>query len=394
VSMPEREEGTVLLTGATGFVGMSVLARLLERSRRRVVAIVRAGDYSEAGSRLAKVLLQVFGARASEFQTRVAAIPGDVTLPWLGQGERGHEWLAGQVDEVLHCAASVAFTLPAPEARAINVAGTARVQRLARRAADLGGLRRFVHVSTAYVAGTHEGEFREEDLDVGQDFRNSYEQSKHEAEHLLHERAEGVPTVIARPSIVVGERDTGWTSAFNVLYWPLRAYSRGLYEVVPAAPAGRVDVVPVDYVADGLVALLDRPASGAPVETFHLTAGDRAATIAELMDLATAYFDREPPQVVAPGELEQALEERELSPQQEAVIEGSAPYFPYLTIQSRFDDRRARRALDPAGLRPPAIGEYFRRLMDFATAAGWGKRPIDRPAAARAATRPAARAAT
>jgi nucleoside-diphosphate-sugar epimerase len=154
-----------------------------------------------------------------------------------------------------------------------------------------------------------------------------------------------------------------------------------------------VDVVPVDYVADGIVALLDRPGNGAAVETFHLTAGDRAATIGELMELATAYFEREPPDVVAPGDLEQALQERDLSSEQEAVIEGSAPFFPYLTVQSRFDDRRARRALDPAGLRPPAIHEYFRRLMDFATAARWGKRPIDRPAAARAARRSTARAA-
>src|SRR5206468_4988398 len=122
-------------------------------------------------------------------------------------------------------------------------------------------------------------------------------------------------------------------------------------------------------------------------ETFHLTAGDRAATIAELMDLAAGYFQRELPQVVAPGDLRQALEERELSDEQEAVIEGSAPYFPYLAVQSRFDDRRARRALEPAGLRPPAIRDYFRRLMDFATVAGWGKRPIDRPAAARAVVR-------
>jgi long-chain acyl-CoA synthetase len=355
---------------------------------------VRARDRADGRARLARVLRQVFGARASEYERRVTALPGDVTLPRLGLSEREHDRLAGRVDEVVHCAASVAFTLPAAQARAINVEGTARVQELARRAAARGRLRRFVHVSTAYVAGTHQGEFREDDLDVGQDFHNSYEGSKHEAERLVHEGAEGVPTVIARPSIVVGERDTGWTSAFNVLYWPLRAYSRGLYEVVPAAPAGRVDIVPVDYVADGILALLDRPVGGAAAETFHLTAGDRAATIAELMELATDYFEREPPAVVAPGDLEQALQERELSSKQEAVIEGTAPYFPYLTVQSRFDDRRARRALEPAGLRPPAIHEYFRRLMDFATAARWGKRPIDRPAAARAATRPAGPAAS
>jgi thioester reductase-like protein len=381
-----REDGVVLLTGATGFVGMSLLARLLERTRRRVIVLVRARDQAEAWQRTARVLSQVSGQRALEYQHRITALPGDVTMPGLGLSERECA-LAEQVDEIVHCAASVSFALPLEDARAINVTGTDRVLELAHRGAELGRLRRLVHVSTAYVAGTHEGEFGEDDLDVGQDFRNTYERSKHEAERRLHEDAHDLPSAIVRPSIVVGESGTGWTSSFNVLYWPLRAYSRGLYEVVPAAPDARVDVVPVDYVADAIVALLDRPAAGSAPETFHLAAGDRAATIGEVMDLATSYFRREPPDVVAPDDLAEALAQRDLSAQQEAVIEGSAPYFPYLSVRSRFDDRRARRALEPAGLRPPAIRDYFRRLMDFATAARWGKQPIDRPAAARAVGR-------
>ena len=48
----------------------------------------------------------------------------------------------------------------------------------------------------------------------------------------------------------MGESDSGWTPAFNVLYWPLQAFSRGLFKELPALPTGRVDIVPVDYVAD------------------------------------------------------------------------------------------------------------------------------------------------
>src|SRR4029453_16907016 len=97
------------------------------------------------------------------------------------------------------------------------------------------GTRRFVHVSTAYVAGTHAGEFTE-DMH-GSEFRNTYEQTKCEAERLF-DAIDDMEVAIARPSIVMGESDTGWTPAFNVLYWPLRAFARGLFEAVPARPGG------------------------------------------------------------------------------------------------------------------------------------------------------------
>src|SRR5205823_4457876 len=129
--------------------------------------------------------------------------------------------------------------------------------------------------STAYVAGTHNGVFAERDLDVGQSFHNSYEQSKFEAEQLVRAR-EDLPFTILRPSIVVGDRSSGWTSAFNVLYWPLRAFARGLFDAVPAIPTAPVDVVSIDYVADAIHELCQCPLAAG--ETYHLTAGADAST--------------------------------------------------------------------------------------------------------------------
>ena len=80
-----------------------------------------------------------------------------------------------------------------------------------------------------------------------------------------------LPVTVLRPSIIVGERDSGWTQSFNVLYWPLRAFSRGAYVALPARRDAPVDVVSVDYVADAIFALSQAPeAEGA---TYHLTAG-------------------------------------------------------------------------------------------------------------------------
>ena len=129
------------------------------------------------------------------------------------------------------------------------------------------------------MAGITEGTFRERQLDAGQEFRNTYEQTKWEAEHVVNEASDLDP-VIARPSIVMGESESGWTPAFNVLYWPIRAFSRGLFTEVPARPEALVDVVPVDYVADALVHLLEDSSSSGVV---NLVSGREACTVEQLV---------------------------------------------------------------------------------------------------------------
>jgi nucleoside-diphosphate-sugar epimerase len=173
---------------------------------------------------------------------------------------------------------------------------------------------------------------------------------------------------IARPSIVVGESGTGWTPAFNVRYWPLRAFARGLFDRIPARPDGRVDVVPVDYVADGIAALIDSDATG----TFNLVAGEDAALVDELATLACAHFGRERPPYVEAGVSSGA-----------AVDEHGAVYVPYFDMEVVFDDSRTR---DVLGLRAPKLASYFDTLLDYADRAKWGKRGTPRDAAAVAAS--------
>ena len=128
---------SVFLTGATGFVGTEVLARLLERGDRDVVALVRAPDREAAEARLEGVLATLW-RDPSPYRARVRAVPGDVTRPGLGidPAERAH--LAEEVGAVLHCAASISFDLPLDEARAINVEGTREVIGFARECRSLG----------------------------------------------------------------------------------------------------------------------------------------------------------------------------------------------------------------------------------------------------------------
>jgi thioester reductase-like protein len=360
----------VLLTGATGFVGMEVLARYLERSELSIVTPVRAPTDEAAERRIHSVLKNLFGARAPDYARRVRAVAGELTSPRLGLTQSRYEKLADRVRTVVHSAASVSFAMPLEEARAVNLEGTRRMLEFASTA---GGLERYAHISTAYVAGTHDGRFAESDLELGQHFRNSYEQSKFEAEQLVRAQPE-LPFTIMRPSIVVGDRRSGWTAAFNVLYWPLRAFARGLFTAVPAIPSSPVDVVSVDYVADAIHELCQSP--GGIGQTYHLTAGAHASTINEIAQLASRYFKRPVPSVISPGEF--AALRRPGGEAQKSAIEASQVYFPYFAIGTVFDEEATRARLEPVGISVSPLGDYLERLLDFATRSRWGKRPIAR----------------
>jgi long-chain acyl-CoA synthetase len=245
---------------------------------------------------------------------------------------------------------------------------------LAELASARGGLECFTHISTAYVAGDHPGDFAEGDLAVGQEFRNAYEQSKFEAETLVRERS--IPSQVLRPSIIVGDSNTGWTPAFNVLYWPLRAFARGAYPVLPFRRSSQVDVVPVDYVASSVLALAGRPGT-----TYHLVAGDRASEMGELVDLASSYLKKPPPRLIPPALYRRVVHPllvRTGSERRRRALRRSEQFFPYFEVGTRYDDTRAREALGPHGIEAPPLASYFNRLMDYAMLAEWGRRPRTR----------------
>jgi thioester reductase-like protein len=382
----DSKSGSVLLTGATGFVGMELLARFLERTDCRVFALVRGEDGRAVAARIERTLRSLFGID-HPYAERVTAVRGDITRPGLGLRGDG-DWLARQVSEIVHGAASVSFGLELKASRAINVQGTRRMIEFAERCQACGGLRRLSYISTAYVAGDHRGRFSEDDLDVGQSFRNAYERSKFEAESLVARARRRLPITVLRPSIVVGERVSGWTASFNVLYWPLRAFSRGAYPALPARRDAPVDVVPVDYVADAIFALSQAPE--AEGETYHLTAGADATNVGELVELAAERFARPAPRLIAPGVYRRVvhplLVRASRDQRHRQALARSEVFFPYFAMGVVYDDRRSRVALRATGIGPTPLRRYFDRLVDFALAAEWGRRPIPRAGAVEGAT--------
>jgi long-chain acyl-CoA synthetase len=346
----------VLITGATGFVGMELLVRILEQTDRDVIVLVRACDNEAAQGRIDEVLETLLAPGERPARGRVRAQAADLTSPGLGLSTMARKRLAGSIGAVVHCAASISFTLELEDARRINVAGTREVLALAKEAFDGGSLDRFVHVSTAYVAGERDGCVSETDGDVGQCYRNTYERTKLEAEELV--RASGIPAAILRPSVIVGDSVTGWTPSFNVIYFPLQAFARGLFPNVPGDANAHLDIVPVDTVADALLELTLGPVRDG---NFHVVAGDSAPSNTELATLAAEAFDAEPPVFVGIGD----------DPSAEMRAGALVPYF---SVRCTFDAERGR----SIGATPPPLADYFATLMRYAAEARWGKEPMPR----------------
>ncbi len=374
----------ILLTGATGFVGGELLARLLVRDGRNVVCLVRAACDTEAIRRGKETLVRLLGPHdAPAASRRVEWLRGDLQRGDLALAPDRRRALAAEVEEIYHCAASTRFDLALAEIDRINVAGVVAVHDLAIEAAASGPFRRLHHVSTAFAVGRRRGPTSAEHLppDSARHFRNTYERTKARAERFLR-RSRRVPTTVYRPSIIVGDSRDGHTSSWNVVYFPMRLMANGRLPFGPAGRTALVDCVPVDFVADGILAL-GRREDGVG-KTFHLTAGTRALTVREVVQHTYEAVARHKGQALrvatrTVGPLRWLAIERTLP-----LLAGASgrdlltrfrPYVPYTRVSTVFDNRRETALLAAAGVRNPDPTEFFPRIVQYALVHDFGRRP-------------------
>jgi nucleoside-diphosphate-sugar epimerase len=140
----DMSRGSILLTGATGFLGMEVLARLLEHDDREVLASCARRHRRRRGARRRRAAR--LWRDPAPYRERVRAVPA--TSPAGSASSPAGRCSPDRTGTVLHCAASISFDLPLDEARRVNVEGTRQVIALAREARENGSLQRFIHVST------------------------------------------------------------------------------------------------------------------------------------------------------------------------------------------------------------------------------------------------------
>ena len=370
---------TTLITGATGFLGRHLLWDLLRREDglETVHCLMRPSRRATPERRLDQLLGPIGGMLPPEARARCHAVAGDITDEALITDPADRARLVGEVDRIIHCAATVQFDTPLEDARRINVMGTHNVLRFAADAQAAGGLRRVDHFSTAYVAGKTEGVAREDEL-VPVEFNNTYEQTKWESEQLVRERQHDLPISIFRPSIIVGDSRTGYTSNFRVLYWPLKALSTGLAVVVPLDAKGLVDLVPVDYVVDAFDALSRSDESLG--RCYHLAAGPQGqSTCGELLDMATKFFGVRRPLLISPRisyRVVRPLLYATLWGRRRPLLRQGEQFFPYFAYRASFDTAAVDAGVGPDEVTRPVVGEYFHTILEYCVATEWGtKRP-------------------
>ena len=267
----------LLLTGATGLLGRSLL-RDLAATGRRVAVLVRGSRTAGAPARVDELLADWEEVAGAAVDCPVV-LAGDITMPGLGLDPEATEWVARHVDEVVHSAASLSFQRRESddEPYASNVRGTAHLLEVCRAA----GIRRLHHVSSAYVCGLREGRILETELDVGQTPGNDYERSKIDSEKAAVTAPFLDVVTVHRPSIIVGDLVTGFTNTFHGFYKPLRIVQPFVEAFVQArlAPGSLLDVlgmsgreaknlVPVDWVSAVMTRIIGDP--GAHGRTYHL----------------------------------------------------------------------------------------------------------------------------
>ena len=348
---------SLFLTGFPGFLGSDLLRRLLrDRPAARAHCLVLPRHEGLARARLRNGPL-------SAASDRVLLHAGDVTRRDLGLEPAVRAEMASDVDEIFHLAAVYDLEVEAGTATRVNRDGTEHVLALA---GECGGLRRFHHMSTCYVSGRRSGRVREEELDEGQSFHNAYERSKMEAEALVRARMEeGLRATIYRPSIVVGDSDTGRTQKYDgpyhVLGWMLRQPRwAAVVPVPPGADDCTVNQVPRDFVTRA-VTYLSRSQEAAG-ETVHL-ADPAPPTVRELVrGLAGAAGRRVVPVPVPPSLLRRALEWIPGLSRFTGIPPALVDYFDH---PARYSTDRARALLSGSGIEPPRFGDYVGPMVDF-----------------------------
>ncbi|MCI0371508.1 MAG: SDR family oxidoreductase [candidate division NC10 bacterium] len=353
--------GAVLVTGATGFIGRVVARRLLAVGRP-VVVLARGRADTSARSRVAEALgLAPDGGR-------LQAMEADLTHPGLGLGKGDWRLLRNRVETVIHCAGETVFF---PGAMEPFVAGHVGGPQALLRGLAGGRLRRWAHLSTAYVCGKRSGTVLEREGDVGQSFRNPYERVKMLSEEAirLEGAAVGVDVRILRPSIVVGAvPETAGGHPSQCLFAFIRlaaalARMPGGAEVplrIAAAPRAAFNLVPVEYVAAAAVALAGHPDGAGG--TFHLVVSD-PPTQQEVLAMITARLGLRGLTLVDARRAPLT----DPSPLERAVARLLAGYREYLEGDVRFQDTNARRILDRCGVPGPSVSrDAVHRLIRLA----------------------------
>ena len=343
----------ILLTGFPGFLADRLLPRLVELAPDPSFACLVEEKFLDIARQRARSIEE----RHRHARGRISVVVGDITRDRLGLDTAGARRLQDQITGAWHLAAIYDLAVSREVAERVNVHGTRHVLEFLSGARRLDRLH---YVSTAYVSGAATGVFRETDLDVGQSFRNHYEETKFQAEMEVVDSR--VPATIYRPGIVVGDSRTGETAKFDGPYFVLaamdKAPSPGLFLRIGSG-RNPVNIVPVDFVVEAMARL--SIVGGSAARTYHLT--DPAPLAAsEVSRLFARALGKKLAFVPVSKRIARAL----LSPGPIRRFFGmpfeSLDYFDHPCV---YDASQATADLTMLGVACPTLPEYADRLVSF-----------------------------
>lgn len=369
----KQHRPTTLMTGVTGFLGQYILRDLLARDRR-VVALLRA-PLADSRRRLAG-LMRPLGVNIEEHIDAGRLILREGALPEdLPDGE----W--GPTDDIIACAASLQlFSNGNGEPYRTNVEGT----RTLLEWADRHHVRRLHSVSTAYVCGSFTDVIREVRHPRPPSFQTEYEETKWMAEELLARWAEadGHVLTILRPSFIIGDSQTGYSTQFGGFYQAARfvsllksecaAESNGNGTFIPLRIPGKPEdplqnFVPVDYAARMIAEIVSNPDLHGRI--YHLT-DPGPPTLDEFKRHLENYFKIHGGYFVDCTELgaQKSAAEALMWDKYDLLL-------PRMNHHPRFDESNTRAVRESLDMEFPSLtGDRISMLLDYAVAQRWGQR--------------------
>lgn len=367
---------TVLLTGATGFIGGATLARLLEsHPDYRIILLARERGSASAGDRVRQSLARFVGEERATAALRSCEViscdltnPASLGVPRLNEVTHvlhlaSEKKLAAQrledVTHVLHLAANTNFR-SIRGVRHTNILGTLA---LAHRMRRVPNLQRFVYVGTSYVCGDNSEPVVHEDSYPRLRARHftEYTASKAECEMLLESTAPELPLIVARPSVVVGHTQLGCLPSASI-FWFYRVCD--LLRRLTCPLDSRDDVVPVDWVADALLLLLFKPTLRH--RRYHVSAGEESSsTWKEIAAVFAECYGERPDNPYQVVDIPTILRERNriaelLGPGDVSHLLTALPiYYRFMEINAEIFDNSRLRA---EGMPPsPKLTSYLHR---------------------------------
>jgi NAD(P)-dependent dehydrogenase (short-subunit alcohol dehydrogenase family) len=353
------------VTGATGFIGRFLVANLLKRGEP-VYVLVRKSSVGK----LDALRAEYWGAKDDQ----IVAVVGDLAKPNLGVATADLRKLKGKIGHMFHLAAIYDLAASAEEQQVANVEGTRNAVHFAK-AVEAGC---FHHVSSIAAAGLYDGVFREDMFEEAEDLDHPYFRTKHDSEGVVRKHC-AVPFRIYRPSMVVGHSKTGYIDKIDGPYYFFKTLQKLRRMLPPWMPTigiegGRLNIVPVDFVADALDHIAHR--KGLDGKCFHLTdpAPYRIGEVLNIfakaghapqmtMRLNARMFGFIPaPIIYGIGSL--APVKRMV---RAVLTDLGIPkdVFQFINWPTRYDNREATKALKGSGISVPQVESYAPQLWDY-----------------------------